>query len=71
MAALGASGRLPLWHSRARTGRSPTTLNSPPAQQFHTGLGKLALAGRSWYVDETYVKIRGRWSYLYRAVDHP
>ena len=27
------------------------------------------LAGRSWHVDETYVKIKGRWTYLYRAVD--
>jgi DDE domain len=27
------------------------------------------LAGRSWRVDETYVKIRGRRTYLYRAVD--
>jgi len=25
--------------------------------------------GRSWYVDETYVKVRGRWCYLYRAID--
>ena len=25
-------------------------------------------AGRSWRVDETYVKIKGRWTYLYRAV---
>jgi putative transposase len=25
--------------------------------------------GRSWYVDETYVKVQRRWCYLYRAVD--
>ncbi len=26
-------------------------------------------AGTSWYVDETYVKVAGRWCYLYRAID--
>ena len=26
-------------------------------------------AGRSWYVDETYIKVHGRWCYLYRAID--
>src|SRR5947199_2017670 len=26
-------------------------------------------AGRSWYVDETYLKVDGRWCYLYRAID--
>src|SRR5215211_3796846 len=26
-------------------------------------------AGRSWYVDETYLKVQGRWCYLYRAID--
>jgi transposase-like protein len=26
-------------------------------------------AGDRWFVDETYVRVAGRWSYLYRAVD--
>ena len=25
--------------------------------------------GKSWYVDETYIKVNGRWCYLYRAID--
>ncbi len=27
------------------------------------------VVGESWYVDETYVKVAGRWCYLYRAID--
>lgn len=26
-------------------------------------------AGRSWYIDETYIKVGGKWCYLYRAID--
>jgi putative transposase len=26
-------------------------------------------AGKSWYVDETYIKVHGQWHYLYRAID--
>ena len=25
--------------------------------------------GKSWYVDETYIKVQGQWRYLYRAID--
>lgn len=25
--------------------------------------------GRKWHVDETYIKVRGQWMYLYRAID--
>ncbi len=26
---------------------------------------------KSWRVDETYVRVKGRWCYLYRAIDSP
>ena len=29
----------------------------------------LRLTNGSWRVDETYIKVKGRWTYLYRAVD--
>src|SRR5215212_9542118 len=30
---------------------------------------ELRMTNRSWRVDETYCRVAGRWSYLYRAVD--
>src|SRR5215210_8005975 len=31
--------------------------------------GKSGARGRCWHVDETYLKVGGRWAYLYRAID--
>ncbi len=31
--------------------------------------GKGGARGRCWHVDETYLKVGGRWAYLYRAID--
>src|SRR5215212_8878040 len=31
--------------------------------------GRGGARGRHWHVDETYLKVCGRWAYLYRAVD--
>ena len=31
--------------------------------------GKGGARGRRWHVDETYLKVGGRWAYLYRAID--
>src|SRR5262245_25067481 len=31
--------------------------------------GELRITKRSWRVDETYSRVAGKWTYLYRAVD--
>src|SRR5512135_1788653 len=40
-----------------------------PALEATFRKGKKRPAGTSWRMDETYIKIKGQWRYLYRAVD--
>jgi putative transposase len=35
----------------------------------HLRKSRSGQAGRSWYVDETSIKVHGKWCYLYRAID--
>src|SRR3977135_96080 len=40
------------------------------AREFEKAFGRRQRpVGRSWRMDETYVRIKGQWKYLYRAVD--
>src|SRR3954447_9918727 len=41
----------------------------PPARADDLRRHRRGTVGRSWYVDETYLKVHGRWCYLYRAID--
>ncbi len=40
-----------------------------PLLSEHLRAKRRGRVGRSWYVDETYVKVNGAWCYLYRAID--
>src|SRR5215468_12162123 len=50
----------------------PSVIGKPnlPRHWLRTCVGdEKAKSGRSWYVDETYIRVRGGWRYLYRAID--
>jgi putative transposase len=44
------------------------TVRFPPELLKRFNLRKRAVTGK-WHVDETYIKARGQWRYLYRAID--
>ena len=49
---------------RYGVGSSATPPNSNSGSVAH-----LKPTNKSWRVDETYIKVKGRWCYLYRAID--
>ena len=40
-----------------------------PLLAEHLRVKRRGQVATSWYVDETYVKVQGKWCYLYRAID--
>jgi transposase-like protein len=40
-----------------------------PALADELRRGRRGKVGRSWYTDETYIRVHGQWKYLYRAID--
>src|ERR1700723_1763454 len=40
-----------------------------PTLAEHLRRRRKGRVGPSWYIDETYIRVRGRWRYLYRAID--
>jgi transposase-like protein len=53
---------------KLRTRRFCVGYNALCLSSRSAGVSTLGL-GRSWRCDETYIRVKGRWTYLYRAVD--
>ena len=47
----------------------PRFIPAPAGNAAWVGRRRRGKAGRSWYADETYIKVHGKWCYLYRAID--
>ena len=58
-----------LWRLRYKLGFRHWESRFAPLLADQLRTKRCGRAGRSWYLDETYVKVAGRWCYLYRAID--
>jgi DDE domain len=76
------TGRISKRRDRPRGALTASLQSSSPTRPFVTGKPssrqhwlrncaqrRRGKVGRGWYVDETYIRVRGRWWYLYRAID--
>ncbi len=60
---------MPSLASRSITSPSTAGSNGFTPEFVEDARTRRHVPGDRWFVDETYVKVNGRWTYLYRAVD--